>query len=324
MRPTRRPTAVLALLGLAVTAGVTGCASDDVPDVAAVDSTATVPAPVPATAASTAAPATTATAAAAAAAETTAAELPVVPAEAGHLHGIGVDPADGRVLLGTHVGLMAVDADGVERVGEATTDLMGFAVAGPQHYYASGHPGPGEEMPNPVGLIETTDGGLTWRSLSRAGESDFHALATGAGRVYGYDGVIRSTTDGVSWDAGAGDVAPASLAVRPDDADTVVATTQDGPVRSEDGGATFTALDGAPLLVLLAWAGPEQLWGVDPDGGVHVSEDGGTSWALRGQAGAPPEAFTATASGEVLVGTGEQVVRSTDGGRTFEVIALRG
>lgn len=315
MTPPSRP-AVAALLaaGLALTA----CGDEADAPVAA-----SAPTPAPATASATAAPTAAAMDQESSEASERPAMVPVVPAEAGHLHGIGVDPGDGRVLLGTHAGLMAVGAEGVERVGDATTDLMGFAVAGPQHYYASGHPGPGEDLPNPVGLIETTDGGLTWTSLSLAGRSDFHALTAGAGRVYGYDGMLRSSSDGVDWQDGALDVAPASLAVHPDQPGTVVATTQDGPVRSQDGGATFAALAGAPLLVLVAWASPDALWGVTPDGEVLVSADSGDGWEPRGQVGGPPEAFSAAADGTVLVATAAHVLRSEDGGRTFVPVAAR-
>ena len=55
---------------------------------------------------------------------------------------------------------------------------MGFTVAGPGHYYASGHPGTATDLPQPVGLIESRDGGRTWAVLSRGGQSDFHALTT--------------------------------------------------------------------------------------------------------------------------------------------------
>lgn len=57
---------------------------------------------------------------------------------------------------------------------------MGFSVAGPDHFYASGHPGQGIDLPNPVGLIESRDGGMTWAPLSRQGDSDFYALTAQA------------------------------------------------------------------------------------------------------------------------------------------------
>ncbi len=249
--------------------------------------------------------------------------LPLVPAEAGHLHGIAVNPADGKLYLGTHVGPMVVEDDAVARVGRTTIDLMGFAVAGPDHFYASGHPGPGDDLPNPVGLIESRDGGQTWSVLSRAGESDFHAVAAGSGVVVGFDGAVRSTTDGRSWTTGAADVTAASLAVSPSDASVVLATTQHGPVRSTDGGATFTHLEGAPVLVFLAWPADEALWAVAADGSVHLSSDGGLTWSRRGGAGAAPQAFTAADASSVVVALEDEIVRSTDGGATFTRIADR-
>lgn len=254
----------------------------------------------------------------------TAGEVPTVPAEAGHLHGLGVDPHDGKLYLGTHAGLMIVEEDAVSRVGTATIDLMGFAIAGPQHYYASGHPGPGDDLPDPVGLIETTDGGQSWKPLSLTGESDFHTLTAGTGRVYGYDGRIKATADGRAWTDGAQDVRPASLSVHPERPDTVLATTEHGPVRSADGGESFTHLEGAPLLVFLAWTSPATLWGVAPDGTVHRSADSGATWQEAGTAGGPPEAFTADGDSTVVVATAEGIVRSDDAGMTFTTIAHKG
>lgn len=249
--------------------------------------------------------------------------LPVVPAEAGHLHGVAVNPADGRVYLGTHVGLMVVGDREVTRVGRTTTDLMGFAVAGPDHFYASGHPGPRDDLPDPVGLIESTDGGRTWSVLSRAGESDFHAVAAASGVVVGFDGAVRSTRDGRSWTTGATDVAPTSLAVSPADAAVVLATTQHGPVRSTDGGARFSQVEGAPLLVFLAWPVDAALWAVATDGSVHLSSDGGLTWSRRGSAGAAPQAFTAVDASTVVVALEDEIVQSTDGGSSFTRIAGR-
>jgi photosystem II stability/assembly factor-like uncharacterized protein len=236
---------------------------------------------------------------------------------------MGVDPADGHLYLGTHVGTMRVTEAGVEQVGRATLDLMGFAVAGPGHFYASGHPGPLDDLPDPVGLVESTDGGRTWTRLSRAGESDFHVVGSGDGRVYAFDGVLRRTDEGTAWTELAPDVVPASLAVHPDDRDVVVATTQHGPLRSTDGGATFAPLEGAPLLVFVSWATQADLWAVAPDGSVHHSADAGTTWHKRGSAGAPPQAFTAAGADRVVVAVEGRIVQSTDGGATFEELARR-
>lgn len=114
------------------------------------------------------------------------------------MHGIAVNRADDQVYLATHDGLFRYDAEGPTRIGPVI-DLMGFSVVGPDHFYASGHPGPGVDLPQPVGLISSTDGGHTWDPLSRQGESDFHALTASTAGVVGYDGIaLRSTSDGTT------------------------------------------------------------------------------------------------------------------------------
>ena len=82
------------------------------------------------------------------------------PLPSAHVHGVGINPGDGLVYLATHDGLFRYGPAGPERVG-AVNDLMGFTIAGPDHFYASGHPGPGSDLPNPVGLVESTDAGRT-------------------------------------------------------------------------------------------------------------------------------------------------------------------
>ena len=243
--------------------------------------------------------------------------VPEVPAEAGHVHGMALDPVDGLLYLGTHAGTMVLDGDTITRVGDTTIDLMGFTAAGPDRFYASGHPGPDDDLPNPVGLIESTDGGETWRSLSLAGEADFHTLGAAGSRIYGFNGQLVASDGGTDWAAGAADVAPASLAVDPGDPHRVLATTEQGPMVSEDGGATFAHLAAAPLLVFVAWPSQDRLWGVDVDGVVHRSGDAGATWEQRGSVGAAPAAFTAAADGTVAVATESQILTSADGGTTF-------
>lgn len=244
--------------------------------------------------------------------------LPVLSAGAGHVHGLAVNPADGLVYLGTHTGALVVDGDTIRRVGDTANDLMGFAVAGPDHFYASGHPGPGSTLPEPVGLIESTDGGETWEPLSLGGQADFHTMAASGEQVYGYAGELLASEDGRTWTPGA-DVAPASLAVDPSDGSRVVATTEQGPLRSDDGGETFEPLADAPLLLFVAWPAADALWGVSPEGTVHVSADAGATWAERADVD-PPIAFTAGEDGSVVVGTESAILRSDDGS-SFEPIA---
>jgi hypothetical protein len=104
-----------------------------------------------------------------------------------HVHGVGLNPADNTVYAGTHHGLFRVSADSAPtRVADRAQDFMGFTVVGPDHFLTSGHPAEGSLGPSSLGLVESTDGGNTWTSLSLAGEADFHALQARHGNIYGH------------------------------------------------------------------------------------------------------------------------------------------
>lgn len=231
-----------------------------------------------------------------------------------HVHAVGRDPGSGSLLLATHEGLFRYGEKGPERVGPII-DLMGFTIAGSNHYYASGHPNVVMDLPQPMGLIESTDGGSSWRVLSRGGESDFHALTRAGDTVVAFDGQLRRTVDGRTWNAAPIPAEPRSLAA--DSAgDHVLATTERGLLVSRDRGATWAQTHGAPLLLLVAWAGIKTVVGVAPDGTVAVSEDAAKTWRTTGKTEPTPQAMSAsmTTSGlEILIVTEQGVLASKDG-----------
>ncbi|MGY2746936.1 WD40/YVTN/BNR-like repeat-containing protein [Arthrobacter sp. UYCu723] len=113
-----------------------------------------------------------------------------------HIHGLSVNGETGRVLLATHDGLFDVSKNPAVKIGP-TNDLMGFTAAMDEGvFYASGHPGKDSSLPNPLGLIKTSDGGKSWEQLSRQNESDFHALTTTKSGIVAFDGTLRTSTDG--------------------------------------------------------------------------------------------------------------------------------
>lgn len=235
-----------------------------------------------------------------------------------HVHGLAVDPADGELYSGTHYGLVRVSSDGqLTRIADRVQDFMGFTVVGPEHYLASGHPGEGQSGPGNLGLIESTDGGQTWTTLSLAGDADFHALDAAQGVVYGYSGGrLMVSDDKTDWtDLGAMGIA--DLAVDPSQPDRLLLTTEQGLAASEDGGRTVAPLAGAPLLQLVAWS-PDGtvVIGVAPDGAVHASTDGGRTWTERGSVDGAPEALGVHGQ-DVYVAVEGAIVSSTDGGATF-------
>jgi len=243
-------------------------------------------------------------------------------AKAAHVHGLGIDPQDGALYAGTHYGLFRL-AEGVAatRVADRVQDFMGFTVVGSSHYLASGHPGEGQGGPSSLGLIESTDGGRTWQSLSLAGRADFHALEARHGRVYGLNsltGEFLVSQDRQTWDTRS-TIPMVDFAVSPDDPDVLLATTEQGLARSDDGGRTFQPVPSAPLLQLVSWAEDGTIVGAAPDGTLHASTDDGRTWQRRGSLGAAPHALIATSGSEVFAAVDGAILASADGGRTFDV-----
>lgn len=237
-----------------------------------------------------------------------------------HVHGVARNPADGQVYLATHDGLFRITpATAPVRVGPVI-DLMGFTLAGPNHFYASGHPGPGTDLPNPVGLIESTDAGQTWTPLSRQGQSDFHTLTASGVGIVGFDGEQLATTrDGRTWQRLTPPVVSHAVAASPDGT-ILLATSESGLARSADAGKSWQLVTTPMPLQLVAWADATTTVGVAPGGQIATSTDTAATWTVQGSVGGAPHALAAhrTKEGglEVLAVTGQGLVRSTDN-KTF-------
>lgn len=241
---------------------------------------------------------------------------------AGHVHGLGIDPADGRLYVATHHGILAVDKhDNARRVSQDTADYMGFTITGPRTFLGSGHPAPGSEGHANRGLIRSTDSGKTWKTRSLGGEADFHALEFAHDTIYGYDstgGRLRVSEDGTTWDKRA-ELAALDIAVSPSAPERILATTEDGVATSTDGGRTFASA-GRPVMAFLSWPEPDALYGVTPTGEIRRSTNNGSTWKQTGSVpGGPPQALTAIDADRVLAATQNGVYESRNGGKTFSL-----
>lgn len=254
------------------------------------------------------------------------------PSVLGHVHGLGIDPLDGGLYVAAHGGLFRAGPTGLEKVGTsaaANRDLMGFLVAGPGVFLASGHPSPLEATPNPLGLVRSTDGGLSWQTVALSGEVDFHALDQGPGGIYGVDaeGSLRFSGDGgARWEAWP---APPALDVaadprRPDHLVLAVVggvAAFDGPAASAPG-APAPVVEPSPQMAYLSWAPDGELFGLTPDARLLTSPDGGATWLPRATVpGGRAQSLTAVGQGRVLAATARGVHESRDSGTTFTTIA---
>ena len=227
---------------------------------------------------------------------------PTVSTDSGvaHVHGLGVNPKDGALYAATHTGLFRIPEEGkAGRVADRYQDTMGFTVAGPDRFLGSGHPDINDRRlrkpgrPPLLGLIESTDAGVTWNSVSLLGDVDFHALTAAHDQVYGFDatsGRFLVSSDMRTWETRS-TTAMADFAVDPTDPDHIMAATGERIIASVDGGRTWEPQPGPPLLVL-SWDERSGLWGADTAGRVHRAGAGG-EWRKVGALAGEPQAFLA-------------------------------
>lgn len=244
----------------------------------------------------------------------------------GHLHGLGVDPADGAVYAAGHLGVFRVANGKATRIADRYQDTMGFTVTGPKTFLASGHPDPTDPTAtSPHLVVRSTDAAATWKNVSVSGEADFHALQAAGERLYGFDSqsgrLWASTDQGRTWQQGPQE-AIGDLAAHAGQPQQLWASTQDGLKFSQDGGRTFTLVNGAPALAAIDRPAEDLLVALTSDGQVMTSPQG-TLWSRRGALpdGAQPTVLAVVTSSHLLAAdTANTIYESTDAGRTWNVL----
>lgn len=281
------------------------------------------------------APLAQATTAAVTAAAPTAATSPSGSSKGGSpfIGSMAVDPADGTLLIGTGAGLYKLRPGRTRAVrfdGELTTPAGSGPVSaslvlrfsGPGRLLASGHPAPGSELPENLGLITSKNNGATWKPVALLGDADLHALdargsvvvgqpAEASGLLVSRDGgrsFLKRSAPGVALDAD----------VDPSKPDHIAIATQDGVFVSASAGASWRQRDVLTGPAHLAWSREGALLRIEAGGAVRVSEDGGATWKERGNAGGSPTTVTIDRRGRLYAAlAGGLIVRSSDGGATF-------
>ncbi|MCZ7379833.1 F510_1955 family glycosylhydrolase [Micromonospora sp. WMMC250] len=236
-----------------------------------------------------------------------------------HVHGLGVNPADGQLYVATHHGVFRLPGTAADRVGDGRQDTMGFTVTGPDEFLASGHPAPDEDGPAHLGLIHSNDAGRSWQALSLAGQADFHLLRFSGGVVYGLDsssGALMASSDRMTWETRS-TLEAYDLAVDPHRPGTLLASTEKGLRRSTDGGRTWTPAGGPPAM-LLHWSARE-LVAIMADGTLVRSVDAAATWSSTpGRTPGAPAALTVYENVIYLATRDGRVLRSSDAGVTWQ------
>ena len=174
-----------------------------------------------------------------------------------HIHGLGYTSDGGEIYVPAHDGLRvykdgswAIPAEG------NSNDYMGFTMF-ENGFYSSGHPGPNSDLPNPLGIVRSTDKGKTVETLGLTGEVDFHGMTVGyeTEEFYVFNpaqnsqmdqpGFYYSTDQAKTWKQSelAGIEGQAiALAAHPTEAGVVAIGTDQGVFLSKDHGDSFEKL----------------------------------------------------------------------------------
>jgi photosystem II stability/assembly factor-like uncharacterized protein len=214
----------------------------------------------------------------------------------------------------------------LDRVGKSYRDVMGLSVGRDGDLLASGHPdvaGMQAGEPGQLGLIRSSDGGVTWSPVSLAGAADLHHIAPTGSGVLAWNAAnseLIASEDLVDWDVRS-TMPVEALAADPSGA-ALLAVSSGQLLRSVDGGRTFVEeqIDGA--VAVLVWPEREPPIAVTADGSVLQDHDAG--WEEVGQA--PPRSIVGAAANDSLYiarddGERVEVYRSSDGGATWSPLA---
>ena len=205
-----------------------------------------------------------------------------------HVHGLGLDPSDHNILyIAAHGDFYQSIRNGPPvKVDKIRADYMAFnapPVPGIP-LYASGHPSTGGNM----GLIKSSDGGVTWETVSKVLEPavDFHAMAISKQNpkmIIGFDsgarGLFKTVDAGNTWEQLEPPEYVSALAISPNDSELIFAGTGNGLFKSDNGGQTWIHLNTYQGLDVFALAfDDEKLFASVKTFGIVQSNDLGKSW----------------------------------------------
>ena len=232
-----------------------------------------------------------------------------------HIHDVKV--FGDRVLLNTHEGLYQyLAANSMKKIGREDFDVMGLATYG-RTLFASGHPGATSELPNPIGLLSSTDGGKSWKKVSLQGKVDFHMLEVGKYDIYGADStsgqLMHSSDRGKKWRK-LGENKYADIAVLSTKSGSAYGLLSGSLVRTGDAFTTTTT-----IKTSVKWSSVEILGTnlyASSGKSIYRSMDDGKSWKKIATLSTEISSISMNAKIFVAV-TSSAIFVSRDGGKSF-------
>ena len=236
-----------------------------------------------------------------------------------HIHHVKV--IENKVHVLTHEGLFElVGKNDMKLVGKDRIDVMGFTSLG-KVLVASGHPAVGSKMPNPIGVVKSIDGGLTWQAVSLVGKVDFHFLEGAGSDLFGADSqsgnLMYSKNSGKTWSS-LGMNTFTDIALSPVTSGMAIAIKNSELLLTKNAFKSTTKIKNTLKFTQIEWR-KSGLYGL---GGTSLynSSDSGKTWKKLNTFKGSPGILSASDQ-LMLVTVGSDIYTSSDAGRKFKIIS---
>lgn len=236
-----------------------------------------------------------------------------------HIHHIKVVEKKAFVL--THEGLFElVGKNNMKLVAKDKFDVMGFTTLG-KDLFASGHPSKGSNMPNPIGLLKSIDGGLSWKSVSLAGKVDFHLLEGAGSELYGADSqsgnLMHSADSGKTWSS-LGANTFSDIAVSPEMPGMAVALMNSELLLTENSFKTKNKIKNNLKITQIEWR-KSGLYALSVSA-LYKSSNTGKTWKKLSAFKSEP-GILSISDQMMLVTVGSDIYTSSNSGRKFKIVS---
>ena len=235
-----------------------------------------------------------------------------------HIHHVKV--IENKVLVLTHEGLYELAGkNDMKLVGKEKIDVMGFTTLG-ETLVASGHPAEGSKMPNPIGVMKSLDGGLTWKTISLSGKVDFHLLEGSGSDLYGADSqtgkLMTSADSGKTWKY-LGKNTFTDIAVSPEISGMAIAVSNSELLLTKNAFKSTTKIKSNLKITQIEWrkSGLYALSGSS----LYKSTNSGKTWTKQSTFKGVPGILSASDQ-LMLVTVGSDIYTSSDAGIKFKII----
>ena len=236
-----------------------------------------------------------------------------------HIHHIKV--VEKKMFVLTHEGLFELAGkNNMKLVAKDKFDVMGFTTLG-KDLFASGHPAQGSKAPNPIGLLKSIDGGLSWKAVSFAGKVDFHLLEGAGSELYGADSqsgdLLYSADSGKTWSS-LGANTFSDIAVSPVMPGMAVALMNSELLLTENAFKSTTRIKSVLKFTQIEWRklGLYALSG----NSLYKSTNSGKTWTKQSTFKGVPGILSASDQ-LMLVTVGSDIYTSSNDGRKFKIFS---